>query len=37
MIALNEHSESECAPSGTRTYNLILKRDLLYQLSYGGN
>jgi hypothetical protein len=24
-----------CAPSRDRTYDLILKRDLLYQLSYG--
>src|SRR3989344_9086748 len=31
----SRHSTLKCAPSRDRTCDLVLKRDLLYQLSYG--
>ena len=35
MFTLSECNESKCASRRDRTFDLILKRDLLYQLSYG--
>ena len=32
---MTKYKSKSCAPSRDRTYDLILKRDLLYQLSYG--
>src|SRR5882724_7040102 len=34
-LRLAQNASAFCAPSRDRTYDLILKRDLLYQLSYG--
>ena len=36
LLALSERSESKCAPTRTRTWSQLLKRQLLYQLSYEG-